>query len=78
MRAAAAAASDDENRGRRTREEVCEEVCEEICREMRRYGWSREFCLPRCLAAETERVRRANEAARDDGSGGDASRWPFV
>ena len=75
---AAAASNDEEDRRKRTT--TFEEVCEEVCREMRRYGWSREFCTPRCVAAETERVRRLNaadeaERARGDGGG---SRWPFV
>ena len=66
--------------------EAKRDVCEEICEAMRRYGWPREYCMPRCMAAETERVRRMEEeeeekrwssrVARADSGG--ASRWPFV
>ena len=67
-------------------------MCEEICGAMCRYGWLREYCMPSCMAADAERVRRMEEeeerrpsrAARadgggdGDGDGGGVSSWPFV
>ena len=46
------------NKHKNIYEDVCEDICEKICDAMLNYGWNREFCMPKCIEAETERVRR--------------------